>query len=267
MVNLLVYSDESELKGDYYSNFYGAIIVDFNQLANINKDLEEYKSSLGLTGELKWNKINYHRRELYVDYINYFFDNYIKQGKAKVRILFTQNRHEYTGIACSDDEKYYKLYYQLLKNGLGLYHHNYNEPVFVRFYVDRLPFRSKSKEFKNYIANLSSNHFFNKNIIIKEEDITEIDSEKHILLQSLDIVLGAMQFKLNRKHEYRDVPGKIPSRTKAKLEVYKAINQKICEMKPNFNIGISTGISSDIKRRWNDDYRHWRFVPNEMRVL
>lgn len=267
MVNLLVYSDESELKGEFYSNFYGALIVDFNQLVNINRDLEEYKSSLGLTGELKWNKINYHRRELYVDYINYFFDHYIKQGKAKVRILFTQNRHEYTGISCSDDEKYYKLYYQLLKNGLGLFYHDYKEPVYLRFYVDRLPFRSKSKEFKNYIASLSSNYFSNKSIIIKEEDITEIDSQEHILLQSLDIILGAVQFRLNRKHEYREIPGKIPSRTKAKLEVYKAINQKIKDMKSNFNIGLSTGTAGDIKKRWDDHYRHWLFVPNDRRVL
>lgn len=267
MVNLLVYSDESELKGTHYSNFYGALIIDFNQLANINKELEGIISSLELTGELKWSKINYFRKDAYINYIEYFFENYIKQGKAKVRILFTQNRHEYTGIECPEDEKYFKLYYQLLKNGLGLYHHNYDESVNVRFYIDRLPFRSKSQEFRSYIANLSNSYFMNKNIIIREDNIAEVDSKEHTLLQTLDIILGAMQFRLNRKHEYRDIPGKIPSKTKAKIEVYKAINLKICEMKPNFNIGVSTGISGNTKKRWEDNYRHWLFVANEAKIL
>jgi hypothetical protein len=71
-----------------------------------------------------------------------------------------------------------------------------------------------------------------------------------------------MQFRLNDKHKARE-PGQRwrGKRTRAKERVYKRINQLICELRPRFNIGISTGHDNGPQDRWNHPYRHWCFVP------
>jgi len=54
-------------------------------------------------------------------------------------------------------------------------------------------------------------------------------------------------------------------RTIAKEKLYKHINAKIRSIKPNFNIGITTG-TDKVEDRWNHPYRHWRFLPKEFAV-
>ena len=38
------------------------------------------------------------------------------------------------------------------------------------------------------------------------------------------------------------------------------VNQKIRELHPGFNVGISTGVTEH-SDRWSDAYRHWSFIP------
>lgn len=52
-------------------------------------------------------------------------------------------------------------------------------------------------------------------------------------------------------------PGK---RTVLKLKLYKHINNKIREIYPDFNIGISTPLKEE-SDRWFQIYRHWSFKP------
>jgi hypothetical protein len=51
----------------------------------------------------------------------------------------------------------------------------------------------------------------------------------------------------------------------AKEKLYKHINKKIREIRPNFNIGISTGIDGDRQNRFIHAYRHWLFIPSSSR--
>lgn len=53
-----------------------------------------------------------------------------------------------------------------------------------------------------------------------------------------------------------------PRRTRAKEQVYKQINMLIREIKPNFNIGVSTKTRNGFER-FVDPYRHWIFKPKE----
>ena len=86
-----------------------------------------------------------------------------------------------------------------------------------------------------------------------------------VLAQCLDVVLGAMAFRLNDKHLEKP-PGekRRGKRTVAKERLYKAILADIRQLKPGFNIGISTGTGGDPTARWKAPYLHWRFVPSEM---
>ncbi|MBL7788462.1 MAG: hypothetical protein JNL75_01360 [Chitinophagales bacterium] len=75
-----------------------------------------------------------------------------------------------------------------------------------------------------------------------------------------------MQFRLNNFHKIKPDGKRIrANKTRAKDDLYKYIYSKICEIKPNFNIGISTGreLESD---NWNHSYRHWCFTPKEFEI-
>ena len=100
-----------------------------------------------------------------------------------------------------------------------------------------------------------------KNISIKKENIAEIDSKKHVILQCTDVILGAMNYKLNDfdkvKLEGKNTRGKT---TIAKTKLYKHIYQRINKIYPHFNIGTSTSHRKNIKNRWLDSYRHWNFI-------
>ena len=103
--------------------------------------------------------------------------------------------------------------------------------------------------------------FKTKGIRFVEKGISEVDSKSHLPLQFMDMILGAICFKLNEKNKLKsdgdECPGK---RTILKLKLYKHINSKIREIYPDFNIGISTPIKEE-SDRWFQIYRHWSFKP------
>lgn len=96
----------------------------------------------------------------------------------------------------------------------------------------------------------------------------EIRSHDHVLAQCLDIVLGAMAFRLNDKHREK-LPGtkRRGKRTVAKEALYKTILAEIRCIRPGFNIGVSTSSQGNPHNRWSAPYLHWSFVPakSEMR--
>ena len=124
----------------------------------------------------------------------------------------------------------------------------------------------KNKEFKRFIYGLN-NYFNQKNLYIRKEDIAEVESHKHDVLQMLDLVLGAMTFKLNKKNLVKPTNSNIRGKkTRAKEKLYTYIRQRICQIAPNyrnFNVGATTGWHYGKKSSWIMSYRHWIFTPNE----
>lgn len=262
----IVYCDESIENGEFYSNFYGGLLITSQKLQSIIDDLETKKAGLNFKGELKWQKVTGNYLSKYIEFMDLLFD-YIAAGDIKIRIMFTQNRNaahhhgEY-----QKEHKYFLLYYQFIKHAFGLKYIDEGEQAYtkLRFYFDKLPdTREKSELFKDQIMGLSRLKMFRcAKVTFDREQIAEIDSSKHILLQGLDIVLGAMQFRLNdvhlKKPEGARCRGK---RTIAKEKLYKHINSRIRELYPNFNIGVSTSDRGEPANRLVDPYRHWLFVP------
>lgn len=265
-----IYCDESEKKGAFFSNFYGGVIVGASQLDRISHELEKAKEAADIQSEIKWEKVGPRELERYQAFIRTFFDE-IANGSLRMRVMFTQNIHVPQNLTPEHRRnEYFNLYYQFLKHGFGLAEMPLHpDGAKVRFYLDRLPNQSKEriKQFKGYIAGLGRNHHLRrKNIAIKEEDIAEIDSKKHILLQSVDLALGAIPFRLNEKHKAKPTGQRTRGkRTVAKERMYEFIRSEICRVtqKPHFNIGITTSLSTAPSRegRWSDPYLHWRFVP------
>lgn len=100
-----------------------------------------------------------------------------------------------------------------------------------------------------------------KGLKIAKDGIVEVDSKRHLPLQFMDLILGAMCFKLNDKDKLRtEGENRIGRRTLVKIKLYRHINRRIREIYPNFNIGVTTPIRNEADS-WTQPYRHWSFIP------
>lgn len=266
---LIIYCDESVQRGKFYSNFYGGVLVSSRHQESINQTLNEKKKALNLNNEVKWQRVTENYLGKYIELMDCFFD-FVKASKLKVRIMFTQNAHVPTKLEQYHRENaYFLLYYQFIKHAFGLMHcpkPKGQDDIALRLHFDWLPdTKEKNAQFKSYIAALSKQpNFKNHGIFIRPDNIAEVDSSSHVLMQCLDVVLGSMQFRLNNLHKVKP-EGKYrrSKRTVAKEKLYKHINKRIDEIYPNFNIGVTTALRDGYKSIWQHPYRHWVFTPKD----
>jgi hypothetical protein len=260
-----IFCDESIGSGRYYSNFYGGCMVPIQEYEKINNLLLSKKQDIGMEdSELKWSSINGYRVEAYCEMMDLFFEA-IKQDILKFRVMFTDNRFIPKEITNEHRKKeYHLLYYQFIKHAFGFAHLESDYEIPLELYFDELPDQyEKNHHFKEYIHSLQYlPELSTANLSIRRDAIYEVDSKKHILLQCTDVVLGSIAFRMNDHH--KDIPEgqrRRGKRTVAKEYVYRYINKKICEIRPNFNIGKTTSTNGDILNRFLHPYRHWLFVP------
>lgn len=262
-MELIIYADESESRGRYFSNFFGGALVSSTDLAHVTERLAFAKREQNLHGEIKWIKVTQNYLEKYKAVMDAFFD-LVQESRIKVRIMFTANRHVPQDLTAEQRQnKYFLLYYQFLKHAFGLqYATAKGKPIRCRFYLDALPdTRERVAQFKGFLKGLERTSTLRGHIEVAPEQIADVRSHDHVVMQCLDVVLGAMHFRLNNKHEDKP-PGQRTrgKRTIAKDKLYRHINRRIRAMYPNFNVGITTGGGAG-SGRWLHPYRHWQFVP------
>ncbi|HOW67751.1 MAG TPA: DUF3800 domain-containing protein [Candidatus Paceibacterota bacterium] len=266
----LIFCDESDRRGTYFSNFYGGLRIGASNLNSVNERLVKKKEDLKLVSEVKWEKTDRTVESRYEAMVTAFFDE-IDDGRLVVRIMFTQNACVPLGLSREQEvHEYYLLYYQFLKHGFGLRQMpNHATPPKLRIYLDEIgDTREQMAKFRGFIAGLAQDSLIRKTgLILQEQDITEVRSHDHILMQCLDVVLGSISFRLNDKHkaipEGKKRRGK---RTIAKERLYRHIYQQICRVAgPRFNIGISTRVVPYPDGQWSMAYLHWLFKPTNHR--
>lgn len=260
-----IFADESVQDGEHFSKFFGGCIVPASKHAEIEARLSGRKDELGFGKELKWQRVTDQRLADYVSMISSFFDE-VRQGDVRIRIMFQDNadlRRRAAGEL--RHEPYYKLYYQFLKNAFGLAHMPVREEgTRFRLFLDRLPHTEEhTLQFKGFIAALPRHaRLRHARILLDSSHIAEVDSKAHVLLQCVDIVLGAMAFRLNKKHEEKpDGAFRRGKRTIAKDKLYRHILSEIRTLKPHFHPKISTACQPFPEARWSMPYRHWLFKP------
>lgn len=267
----LLYCDESAKAGRYYSNFYGGAAVAASEREDIERALLARKEALNLFGELKWTKITENYESKYIAFLETYFE-FVAAGRIKLRIMFTHNRHRPTGLSDTHREnRYFLLYYQLIKHAFGFRYANPDpsQSIAVAVYLDDMPdTKEKVAAFKQHDSALARTQTYSHTgVTFPIEQMAELNSKDHAILQGLDIVLGAVQFRLNDGH--RELPEgatRRGKRTMAKERVYKALNGLVRRLQPNFNIGITTGMPNGPTDRWHQPYRHWVFVPKDHEV-
>ena len=257
----ILFCDESDKRGRYYSNFYGGVMVGASHYQRVTSRLNDKKAELHLFSEVKWEKVTERYLEKYQQLIRTFFEEVV-QGHLRIRIMFRQNAHRPKGLTHEQvDLEYFLLYYQFIKHAYGLEHTT--ESLRLRLYFDTFPdTEEKSEQFKGFLLGLTKTKKWQA-VDINREDITEVRSHDHVLLQCLDIVLGAIAFRLNDKHKEKPAgASRRGKRTIAKEKLYKTILVEIRKIHPGFNVGVSTRTRDDLRMRWEDPYLHWQFVPN-----
>lgn len=266
-MDYILYCDESEKDGRFFSNFYGGALIPGQYFDKVNSELNAEKQSLNLHGEIKWSKVTQNYLGKYMQMVDAFFA-YVKKDIIKVRIMFTQNCRVPINLTGEQRENsYFMLYYQFIKHAFGFrYCNNYGETIYLKTYFDVLPdTKEKCTAFKEFILRLQNTESFKEaNIKIRLEDIAEVVSHDHVILQCMDIILGSMFFRLNDLHiEKPEGSWRRGKRTLAKEKLYKHIYLHIREIYPGFNIGVSTGTAGRLENRWSHPYRHWLFEPKE----
>lgn len=262
----LIYCDKSDDRGRFYSNFYGGCILRASDREAIESEFNAVKAEQDLRGELKWTKISEYNENRYIAFVDKIFD-FVEAGLIKFRIMFTQNINQRRDLEeYQIGNEYFLLYYQFVKHAFGLRFCNPERQtvVTVSVYLDDVPdTKEKLDNFKNYLSSLSDFPVFHRGRIkIPKEEITDVDSKEHVILQAVDVILGSMQFRLNDLHKTKPEGARHRGkRTRAKERVYKHINQRIRRIYPNFNIGTSTGQADGPASKWLHPYRHWCFVP------
>ena len=261
----VLYCDESIKEGQYYSNFYGGVLVGATQLQAVSDRLNACKAVQNCLGEVKWQKVTDNYLDKYVALMDAFFDE-VAGGCVKVRIMFRQNARKPRGLTPLHIEQgYFILYYLFIKHAFGFAAMpEHAGPVRLRVYFDQFPDTGEQvARFRGFMLALNASPAFKgARLSIAPEDLTEVRSHDHALLQCLDVVLGAMAFRLNDLH--RAIPAgskRRGKRTIAKEKLYKHILARVRAIYPNFNIGITTG--GGFGGRWEQPYRHWAFVPKD----
>lgn len=262
-MHYLIYCDESDDKGRYYSNFYGGALLRVSDKDEIERRLNAAKGDY-IEHEFKWTRISPRTESSYITFVREVFA-VVREGKLKIRVMFTQNVNQTAGSTYDEENRFFMLYYQFLKHAFGLQYstENYEDTCVVAVALDDVPdTREKFDNFKEYLSSLTTYPlFFNAHVSIPKTSISAVDSRKHVILQGVDVVLGAIQFRLNDKHLEKPVGARRRGkRTLAKERVYKQVSTLIREIYPNFNIGESTG-ERHRAERWGHPYAHWKFVP------
>lgn len=267
---LILYCDESDISGKHFANFYGGLLVESRNLAEAQERIDAKRAQLHLHDEVKWQKISAAYASKYIALMDEVFE-LVGEEKLKLRVMFTQNYFSATGLTPAQrDNTFFLLYYQFVKHAFGLRHAGLpGTATQLRLLFDQLPDTlEKRSAFKGFLGGLNQWPGFRQaGVVLAPDAIAEVDSKQHALLQCIDVVLGAMQFRLNDKHKEK-LPGSRlrGKRTVAKERVYKHILSRIRAIYPGFNIGISTGMRSDYANRWRDPYRHWLFIPENSQV-
>jgi hypothetical protein len=266
----IIFCDESDDKGQFYSNFYGGAMIEASKQQSINDELQACKDAANIFGgEMKWVKISEPYVDKYIAFVDKAFD-IIERGDMKIRIMFTQNMYLAKLKEHQIGNDYFMLYYQFIKHAFGL---QYSVPAggsaSAAVLLDDVPHNAeKFHQFKEYMSSLSAFPIWTRaGFSIAYEDIADVNSKNHNILQALDVILGGMQSRLNEKHTKPQPQAKRRGkRTKAKARVYEAILKRIQKIYPRFNVGVSTATHDGLHMRFEHRYRHWLFIPNDADV-
>ena len=182
-----VYCDESgHLENDELNVMVlGAVWCPLEESQGISKRIREIKQKHGMAPdfEIKWTKVSPGQAGLYLDVIDYFFDDDDLHFRAVVVLDKSKLRHEEHNQ--DHDTWYYKMYFTMLKTVL-------DPDSCYRIYIDIKDTRGEAKVRKLHDV-LSNNMLdFERRII---ENVQTVRSHEVEVLQICDLMIGAVSYR------------------------------------------------------------------------
>lgn len=188
--------------------------------------------------EVKWTKVSASKLRLYLDWIDYFFDDDHLHFRA---VVIQKADLDHAAWRQTHDLWYYKMLFQLLAPLI-------DPEQQYRIYLDIKDTRSEERRAKLEEVLRNKNYDAEGRIIDRVQQIRSHESE---VLQLTDLLIGAVAYHHRRRHG--DLPGHAPGLNEAKLAVIQRImcrsqktlerNTWLRESKFNLFLWQSKGIS------------------------
>jgi len=185
-----IYCDEScHLENDHQKSMVlGAIWCPLDKTREIAVRLREIKQKHGLPPgfEVKWTKVSSSKTALYLDLIDYFFDDYDLHFRAL--IVPDKSKLQHGAFSGQDhDTWYYKMYFNMLKVV-------FQPDAHYRVYLDIKDTRGAEKAKKLHDVLCNNMYDFSREVI---ERLQLVHSHEIEQLQLADLLIGAVSY-LNR---------------------------------------------------------------------
>lgn len=181
-----VYCDEScHLENDHQQVMVlGAVWCPLEKAREIAVRLREIKARHGMKSgfEVKWTKVSPAKTHLYLDWLNYFFDDDDLHFRAL--IVPDKAKLQHAVFAQSHDEWYYKMYFDMLKVILS-------PDDRYRIYIDLKDTRGAAKISKLHDVLCNNLYDFSRQII---ERVQTVRSHEVEILQLADLLIGAVSY-------------------------------------------------------------------------
>ena len=181
-----IYCDEScHLENDRQQVMVlGAVWCPLGTTHDISVDIRKIKADYGMKSgfEIKWSKVSPAKKEMYLNLIDYFFDN--DDLCFRALIVPDKSKLQHEALKQSHDDWYYKMYFNLLKVILS-------PKDRYRIYIDIKDTRSgsKIKKLREILSN--SMYDFSQQII---EWVQTVHSHEVEIMQLTDLLIGAISY-------------------------------------------------------------------------
>lgn len=200
----------------------GALYCHKDKTREIAQRIKEikFKHGMSVNFEIKWTKISPAKKQLYLDLVDYFFDDDDLHFRV---VVIDKSKLDHAKFGQTHDEWYYKMYFELLSKVFDP-RHQYN------LYLDIKDTKSGSKLCKLRQVLCNNLYDFDQKIVQRAQNVR---SHEVPLLQVVDLLIGAVQFA-NRKGSVSEAKKEIVERIKARSR-YSLVHSTLPK-EPKFNV-------------------------------
>jgi hypothetical protein len=165
----------------------GAVWCPVEKTREIASRVREIKQKHGLAAsfEVKWSKVSPAKKALYLDLVDYFFDD--DDLHFRTLVVPDKSKLDHAAFGHDHDTWYFKMYFDMLKVLLGP-HSEY------RIYLDIKDTRSTAKLEKLHEVLCNNMYDFERKIIARVQAVRSHEVEQ---IQLADLLIGAVSY-LNR---------------------------------------------------------------------
>ena len=154
--------------------------VPYHKIKRYKKEIAKIRDKHKFNVELKWSKVSGAKQDFYIELIDFFFNSEIE-----FRAIIVKKEQIENGKYEQDfDTFYYKMYYQLIHHKINVFN-NYNIFLDIKDTLGVFKIRKLRK-----ILNV-------KYGVIRT--LQNIRSHESVFLQITDLIMGAINYKINEK--------------------------------------------------------------------